>query len=89
MTRGLRIRNGGVVSFDSSVAAGGVCLGVFTIAATGAVLDFPAFPTAQGVALSAGQGRAAPLVTINHDPGHLRFVFPAAAAGSAVTLFAK
>lgn len=89
MTKGLKIRHAGVVTFDSSIAAGGVCLGVFTIAAGGAVIGFPAFATAQGIALSAGQGRAASLVTVNHDLGYLRFIFPAAAAGSAVTLFAK
>lgn len=89
MTYGLRIRRNNAVVFDSFSAAGGVCLGIFTVPGGGANYDFPAFPTAQGFALSAGQGRAAPLVSTNHDPGYLRFVFPAAAGGSSVVLFAK
>lgn len=89
MTYGLRIRRGSKVTFDSSEAAGGVCLGIFTVPLGGGSFDFPAFQTATGIAMSAGTGVAAALYTTNHTPGWLRFVFPPAAQGAQVALFAK
>lgn len=89
MTYGLRIRRGSTVSFDSSLAAGGVCLGIFNVPPGGGNFDFPAFPTATGIAMSAGTGAAASLYTTNNAPGWLRFVFPRAAQGAQVALFAK
>ncbi len=41
MAGGLKIRRGGVVVFDSWVAAGGVCMGIFPIPPEGRALTFP------------------------------------------------
>lgn len=89
MTYGLKLRRNNVVSLDTSVAAGGVSLGIFTVPAGGGNFDFPAFTTEDGVVLAAGTGIGAQLGSFNRAPGYLRFVFPAAAAGSQVGLFAK
>lgn len=75
--------------FDSSVAAGGVFLGLFNVASGGATFSFPAFPTATGVAIATGSSGGAYLYSTDHTPGYLQFIFPAIAAGLTVGLFAK
>lgn len=89
MTVGCRVRQNNTVVFDSTLATGGVCLGIFTVPAGGGNFDFQDFATATGIALSAGTGNGAPLATISNPTGRLRFSFPAAAAGAQVVLFAK
>jgi len=89
MTTGCRVRQNNGVVFDSSLATGGVCLGIFNVPDAGGNFDFPDFAGATGIALSAGTGRGAPLVTVSNPAGRLRFSFPAAAAGAQVALFAK
>jgi len=89
MTNGCRVRQNNVVVFDSNLATGGVCLGIVDVPAGGGVFDYPDFAGATGIALSAGTGNGAPLVTISNPAGRLRFSFPAAAAGAQVVLFAK
>jgi hypothetical protein len=89
MTTGCRVRQNNVVVFDSSLATGGVCLGIVTVPAGGGNFDFADFAGATGTALSAGTGRGAPLAVISNPPGRLRFAFPSAAAGAQVALFAK
>lgn len=89
MTVGCRVRRDNVVVFDSSLATGGVCLGIVSVPLGGGVFDYLDFADATGIALSAGTGNGAPLATISNPPGRLRFSFPPAAAGAQVVLFAK
>lgn len=89
MTIGLKIRQNDIVTFDSSLAAGGVCLGIFTVASGGSNFDFPEFPSAQGIALVTGSAGIAFVYSVNYVPGYLRFVFPGICAGQTVALFAK
>lgn len=90
MSFGIQIFNqNGTLSFDSTLATGGVCLGFFTVPAGGTVYNFTDYIGAVGIALNSGQGRQALVYTTDSAPGYLRFLFPAAAAGSVVVLFAK
>lgn len=79
----------GRVTFDSSLATGGVVLGFYTVAVGGSTWEFPDFINATGIALHSGRGGASMLYTTDNAPGHLRFVFNPASAGITVVLFAK
>lgn len=90
MTQGLRVWDAsGVLSFDSTQATGGVCLGLYTVAPGGSTWSFPDFASAAGIALNAGSGTGQFIPAVDHDLGYLRFSFPAVCAGQTVALFAK
>lgn len=81
-------RDTGVLTFDSTQAAGGVCLGFYTVPPGGGEAKFPSYTTASGVALTAsGRGAACTIDTTKY--GYLRFEFPASVAGYTYALFAK
>lgn len=72
--------------FDSTVAVGGACLGIFNVPVGGATYTFPEITSAIGIALSAGYG--GPLAyTSDSSLGYLRFVFTA--GPTRAVLFAK
>lgn len=90
MTTGLQVFNGsGVCTFDSNNAAGGVCLGFYTVpATTGVTWTFPAFAGATGgIALLSGGGYGDLTYTVDVALGYPRFIFPVLSAGYEVALF--
>lgn len=87
MTTGLRVWSAsGKLTFDSTLATGGACLGIFTIPAGGTTLTFPDFVGYTGIAICTGTGGALNGYTTDNGLGYLRFVFMT--AGN-VVLFAK
>ena len=90
MTYGLQLWDAtGALTFDSSLAAGGVCLGLYTISTGGQTISFPDLIGVTGVVLYTGYSTAAPIYTSDSVPGYLRFVFPSLSGGASVVLFAK
>ena len=81
----------GRVKFDSRLAVGGVCLGLFVVPIGGAAYTFPAMgPGLVGVALNAvGRGVPAGAYAYDSAPGFPRFTFTGNAAGMTVALFVK
>jgi len=80
----------GVLKFDSTLATGGVCLGFYTVPVGGGTPSFSQFVTEDGFVMAAGRGVAAvDVVTSDHAPGYLRFVFPAGTAGQTFVLWAR
>lgn len=81
----------GSVKFDSRLAVGGVCLGLYTVASGGSVFAFNGMgPGLQGVALNlAGKGVPAAAYTYDNSLGHPRFTFAGGASGMTVALFVK
>lgn len=77
------------VVFDSRLAAGGVCLGFYTVASGGSDFTFPDFTASTGVALNTNATVPALLYTVDNDLGYLRFRFHALCAGGTYVLFAK
>jgi hypothetical protein len=89
VTFGLQLWNAaGTLGFDSTAADGGVCLGIYAVAATGQTISFPDIIGATGVAIATGMGGALNYTT-DSVPGYLRFVFPAIGIAQHVALFAK
>jgi hypothetical protein len=88
---GLQVANAaGVLTFDSTVAVGGVCLGFYTVPSGGGTPAFSQFPTEAGFVMASGRSVAAlEAVTFDHAPGYLRFVFPASVAGQTFVLWAR
>lgn len=90
MSYGLKLwGSSGALTYNSDDAAGGVCLGLYTVASGGSTWTFPDIAGATGVALFAGYGASIPSYTTDSSLGYLRFIFAAAAAGMVVALFAK
>ena len=92
MAYGLHIfDSSGNLRFDSTMVAGGVCLGFYTVPTGGGNKYFPAIPGATGFVLMAGFG--APInttfITIDNVPGYLRFVFSSVLQGFTYAMFAK
>lgn len=78
----------GRMMFDSTLAAGGVALGFFTVPGGGGSFSFPDFVGRSGVALCAGRGVNALLYTVDNNLGYLRFNFEPLTGGMKVVLFA-
>lgn len=90
MSYGLQIwAASGNLTYDSTLAVGGVCLGFFTIASGGSVFTFPDFITETGVAIGSRSGISTEVYTTDNALGYLRFTFNALCAGATVVLFAK
>lgn len=90
MTQGLQVFNAsGVLTFDSNLAVGGVCLGFYTVAAGGSVWSFPDFAGCTGLFLMAGAGFGPYVGTVDTSLGYPRFTFPAITEGMTMVLFAK
>lgn len=90
MSYGIKIWDAaGNVSFDSTLATGGVCLGFFTVGTPSLVYTFPDFTSNTGVALVSGSGGIAFLYSTDNALGYLRFTFNSASTGLPVALFAK
>jgi hypothetical protein len=78
----------GALTFDSTLAAGGVCLGFYTVPVGGGEKTFPTLTGVAGIAFAiAGVGAA--YVTDTSTYGYLRFSFPTAAQDRTFALFAK
>lgn len=92
MTYGLQVMDSaGNITFDSTVATGGVCLGFYTVASGGSTFSFPDFVTETGLVFnsSANGGNVKFGYTTNNSPGYLQFIFDPICAGATVVLFAK
>lgn len=90
MSFGLQIFNAsGTLTFESPTAAGGVCLGIFTVDPAGSTFTFPSMSGSAGRLLSLAGGGVFSYTTDN-TLGYLRFVIPPTfLSGSAsVMLFA-
>lgn len=81
----------GLVKFDSRLAVGGVCLGIFTIPPGGTVFTFEnTGPNLQGTSINpTGEGVPAAGYSYDNTAGYPRFTFTALAAGLTVALFVK
>jgi hypothetical protein len=89
MAYGLIIRDSSSnVSFDSTLATGGVCLGIRTIAAGGETVSFPDMIGTVGIVI-ATHGTGSIQFTTDSAPGYLRFIFTTFASGRTVVMFAK
>ncbi|OBV41706.1 hypothetical protein [Janthinobacterium psychrotolerans] len=82
MTHGLKIRNGGRVVFDSTLAVGGVCLGIFVISGAARVFSFPNFPTGHAPVVVFGDGTTRSNWQYDEAMGYPRFTFPSTATAS-------
>jgi hypothetical protein len=92
MAYGLQVWNSaGTLTFDSTVAIGGVCLGFYTVPSGGGNTTFPEITGATGIVLQANSGGPinTTLVTTDNTLGYLRFTFDATLVGQTYTLFAK
>lgn len=77
MPQGLKVRRGSNVVFDSTRAAGGVCLGIFTIPGSGRVLTFPYLPVGSRPSVVYSDGTSRALWTYDEALGYPRFTFAA------------
>ncbi|MBB5368724.1 MULTISPECIES: hypothetical protein [unclassified Janthinobacterium] len=77
--RGLIIRHGGVVVFNSRRAAGGVCLGMFRVPGAQTVLSFPHMPRGRTPIVVYSDGSMHSNWLYDEVMGYPRFVFPAVA----------
>lgn len=79
----------GILTFDSDVATGGVCLGFYTVPNNGGEALFPAYTgSVTGIVIPV----TAKGVDFTYDTttyGYLRFVFPSYLAGYSYVLFVK
>ncbi|WP_409028401.1 hypothetical protein OX462_10905 [Janthinobacterium sp. SUN098] len=66
----------GRVIFDSRQAAGGVCLGIFAIPATGKTIIFPGLPRGRMPMVVYGDGQNHVEWSYDETPGYPRFIFP-------------
>lgn len=89
MTAVLIVRDDlGRVSFDSTVASGGVCLGIYSVPFEGATFNFTDFTSQQGIVLNLyGGGHGSFGGNLNN--GFLQFVFPYGCGPLTVALFAR
>lgn len=89
MTYGMRIWDGdGNLTFDSTAAAGGVCLGFVTPTAGTLSFSYPDFVGYTGVVLNAAGNVPALVVAADNSLGYLRFTFDALCIGGTYALFA-
>lgn len=89
MSYGLQVFDAsGALTFDSTVAAGGVALGFVTPVSGTLSFSYPDFIGYTGVVLNATGGVPALLVTVDNAVGYLRFTFDALCIGGTYALFA-
>ena len=79
MTTGLKIRKSGRVVFDSTLAVGGVCLGIVAITGAASVYSFPAFSTGHTPIVLFSDGAVRSTWQYDEVMGYPRFTFPATA----------
>lgn len=82
MTHGLKIRRGNTVVFDSTRAAGGVCLGIFNIPGDQTVLAFLFLPRGRTPMVVCSDGTMRSNWIYDESAGYPRFIFPAVAMGA-------
>lgn len=82
MTRGLKIRRGSTVVFDSTRAVGGVCLGLFKITGDQTVLAFLYLPRGRIPLVVCSDGTMRSTWYYDESLGYPRFIFPAVAMGA-------
>jgi hypothetical protein len=80
--------NTGALTFDSTLATGGVFLDFYTVLAGGGEKTFPDVTNVTGIVLTAS-GKGVNVTSDTTTYGYLRFVFPGYAAGQTYALFAK
>ena len=86
----MRVRDAqGRITFDSTLATGGVALGFYALAAGTSVFSFPDMTGATGYAISAGRTGGYFSYATDNDQGFLRFTLFSTYAGQTVVLFAK
>jgi len=83
--RGLKIRRGAVVVFDSRRAAGGVCLGMFRVPGAQTVLSFPYMPRGGTPIVVYSDGSMHSNWLYDEAMGYPRFIFPAVAMSAGAT----
>lgn len=79
MINGLKIRQSGRVVFDSTLAVGGVCLGIFAVTGVASVYSFPSFPTGHTPIVVFSDGAVRSTWQYDETMGYPRFTFPATA----------
>lgn len=92
MAYGLQIFNAaGALVFDSTTAAGGVCLGFFAAPVTGALYNFPDFPTGVPILIPSGATTSHVFMGYDYAPGYLRISLSSSApeVGATGLLFVK
>lgn len=77
MAGGLKIRRAGVVVFDSWLAAGGVCMGIFHPSQAGSTIAFPGAGTGRTPVVVYGDGFQVIPYTYDETLGYPRFQFGA------------
>lgn len=77
MSIGLKIRRGGVVVFDSRIAAGGICLDIIEISGAGSVHSFPLMPRGRTPMVVYSDGATYSNWSYDELSGVPRFSFPA------------
>ncbi|MDN2697136.1 hypothetical protein O0882_12495 [Janthinobacterium sp. SUN073] len=75
MASGLKIRRAGVVVFDSWLAAGGVCMGIFSIPLEGWTITFPGAGIGRTPIVIYGDSFQVSPYTYDEALGCPRFVF--------------
>ena len=89
MSYGVILRDSiGNVTFDSTLATGGVCLGFFTPVSGALEFAFPDFIGHTGAVVNANVVTPALLVTVDNALGYLRFTFSSFCIGGTYILFA-
>jgi hypothetical protein len=90
MSYGLQVFDAsGSLAFDSRTAAGGVCLGIFTVPASGGVFTFPEMGSGlQGYCINF-QGKSIQGMQFDNNLGYPRFTFPNLNWPRYVALFVK
>lgn len=78
-TRGMKIRRGSTVVFDSTRAVGGVCLGIFNIPGAQTVLTFASMPRGHTPMVVCSDGTMRSNWQYDEALGYPRFTFPAKA----------
>jgi hypothetical protein len=78
------------VSFDSTVATAGVCLGIYHVPLEGATFNFTDYIDQQGFTINiSGNGRFSTGYAGNRNNGWLQFAFPSGVGPFDVALFAR
>lgn len=76
MASGLKIRRAGVVVFDSWLAAGGVCMGIFSVPFEDWTITFPGAGIGRTPIVICGDGALGLPYTYDEALGYPRFFFP-------------
>lgn len=77
MSTGLKIRRGGVVVFDSQIAAGGICLDIIEISGAEIVRSYPLMPRGRKPMVIYSDGATHSNWSYDELSGVPRFSFPA------------